>query len=675
MSVAKVIRLHPIDPIAETFGPGGHLAKASKSYEPRPGQVKFARGVETVLRDGGIGLLEGPCGTGKSVGYLAPAIAWLDAQRQEGQRRRIVVATASIALQEQLVTKDLPALQAALPRKFTFAMLKGRSNYVCADRADEERRSVFQPDDMRRLLEWESSTQAGDKAELGFVPEERLWRRLTVDSDDCKGDDCHHIKRCAYMRARAEAGRADVVVVNFHLLAAHLQLLAEGVPLDASPLGRFDVLVCDEGHELADACREFFGADFTAKTFERFRKWEDVDGAEDDGHIGEDIARLGSAWFQQLAAWVSSGSQSSPGSETVAEFDGTQPKAKAVVSLLKRARRIALRVTEYEAVTADERTRRAKARSVARRAEKLASWLEVADGATKTDNEVCTAKLRPDGTAAFSARSVFINADLRARLFDALDQSRRNTFCLHAIILASATLTVNGSFDFIRSELGIEAPTVELAVESPFDFARRCMVVTPGKTPAPDDPEWPARCADVMRTVIREADGRTLGLFSSRKNLAFVTGRIRDEQRTWLVQGERPTRELAEQFRSDERSVLLGLRSLWTGLDVPGDSLRVVVIDRIPFPQRDEPITRRAHRILGNSAFGRWDLPRALMQLRQGFGRLIRTQTDWGVVVILDARMGFKSWAGSAWRSLPTCRRTSDFFEMRAFLSGGPDGR
>lgn len=637
--------------------------------------------------------------TGKSIGYSAPLIRYLAEEKAAGRKKRAVIATATIALQEQLASKDLPALASDLPWAFTFALLKGRSNFLCHHRLNEwndARESLWgeEAEQFRAIDQWANTSERGDKSELPFVPIERLWKRVTIESEDCLGKDCPNARECFYNKAKRAAAEADVVVTNYHVLCAELMLRDEGVPAEVRPLGEFDVLVCDEGHELPEVAREFFGCTFTPHAVkaaaDRFRL--DPKGKrtiiENNPQIASELEAAGDEWVSEMVAWARDRIETERAAHPERTFEAPTHNAvvesehpastrwntalREALAVAERAKdRLDKREVAGNALTDDDKKIRAASRSFLRRYEKLVTWLAAFDraGADPKANTVCWLEWEHAADRwKFEGRHVFVHEYLKRHLFSTISPSAAPG-AIRSVIVCSATLTVGGKFDHMARELGAESAAIRLEVPSPFDFASRCCIVVPTGIPAPSAKGWQPACAAVLRHIVSIADGRTLGLFSSRSARDAAYRACRDSRRTWLLQGERTPRELAKQFKADARSVLFGTRSFWTGLDVPGDSLVAVVIDRIPFPNPADPVVARAHALLGKEAFSKWDLPRALMQLRQGFGRLIRTRTDWGVVVILDERVLSRSWGGAVFASLPRAKRLGTVAEVRGFFA------
>jgi len=669
----------PAEPsyLREAFGPGGWLAKAAGgSYEVREGQLQLAAAVDQAFARRVPAFLEGPCGTGKSFAYLIPGIVHALGRRQaSGRAAPLLVSTASIALQEQLVATDLPRLQQALPQRFTFALLKGRANFLCNDAVGAAtvpyRATAEETEQLRQIKRWAEHTPTGDKSELPFVPVERLWKRVTVDGDDCKGKDCPQRDACHFERARQAAAGADVLVVNHHLLCADLAVRAAYPGVSILPEAA--ALVVDEAHELADVARDFFGATLTPHVVKRLARYAEEFDAADPA----DVTAAGEAYFADLRALAEAHERAELGEHRRSIYsvkrpldDGREVAGAAAFAdhVARLARGAAQELKELDEAEKErglsdaERDARAKHRTASRRFGKVARWLERLHG-EPDPNVAAWLELQPPddrGERRFA---------LEARQVDVTPALQSLAERVKALVLTSATLTVAGSFEHLQGETGI-APAIALEVASPFDFRARCLVVTPDRMPLPDAPDWPAACAQVIKKLVAAADGRTLALFSSKKNLERVFALVATtSDRAWLKQGALPSRQLASAFKRDPRAVLFGLKSFWTGIDVPGDSCVAVFVDRIPFPQREDPIIRKLHAQHGTAAFERVDLPRALMQLRQGFGRLIRARSDYGVVVFGDRRVVTKGWGRRVWQSLPACARGRSSAEVGAFLA------
>lgn len=647
------------DYISEIFGVGGLFASRFPNYEVREGQVALARMVDQAMTSERHALGEGPCGTGKSVAYAVPAV-----RHAHHQRKRVVVATANIALQEQLVRKDLPMLAEVLPWPFTFALLKGRNNYLCVDKLEETKLRSRLPsfgalqDQFDEVLAWSATTARGDVSELPFIPDPQVWSRFSVSSDECKGSKCKLADRCHAMRAKAAAAVADIVVTNYHLLFAHLAVRREtGQDLVLPP---FDLLVLDEAHEAADIARDFFGFTVSEYTLGRLASAAAELGGE---ALSERILQESKRLFDDISRFARSPTYRRrlrvPG---FASADGLRPHLQALAELARwhaeqsaeHARKARARHDERAARLADDAE--AQASRIASRAATARKRID--EGIAQADPEkVYWLDVNDKGRAKLGAKPIDVKHLLRAELFDRCP----------SVTAVSATLTTSGTFDFVRRELGVPDEALEVIADSPFDFESQALLVVPERMPDPREPDFVDAAADVFREVLRACDGRTLGLFTSYKNLNGVYERLAGTRHRLLRQGDLPRAELTRIFKEDVSSVLLGTESFWTGIDVSGEALTGLVIDKLPFPHPDDPvidaICERDPR-----AFDNYLVPLAVIALRQGIGRLIRSKTDIGVAVILDPRIAEKRYGQKFLTSLPPMLATRRTENIARFL-------
>lgn len=610
------------------FGPGGPLAKGNPAYEARPGQVRLARAIFDALAGGHHLLAEGPCGIGKSKAYGVPA-AYL-----ASQGKRVLIVTASIALQEQLVKKDLPALKAELPWEFDFALMKGKGNYVCKEQlqvADSGGLAYQDALDFKTVAEWTQETEEGDKSELLIKPSDLVWGRYSTSSDACPGSKCSSYRQCYATKAREKAAGAGIIVCNYHLF--FLNLAYGGQILPAS-----DVVILDEAHEGADIARELLGFHISEYTFKRLANDAQKRGAPRVAgalrEAAEDLfAKLGrfydSPHYKALLRWP-------------VPIDPSDLEA-AVDAYVDRCAKSHL---VDNALTAKRR---------------LVEGLKVADPNCVYFLEAKDSQ-QHGRRVAFRARYVQVAPVLRDMLWGQYA----------SVVSVSATLTTDAKFDFVRRELGVPAEARELAVESPFDFQRQAMLVVPPPTdlPEPNDPAFVEIAARRTIEVIEACGGRTLGLFTSYKALNAIYDRVRQHfngRIRVLRQGEMPTGLLAKTFKEDTRSVLLGTSSFWTGIDVPGEALTGLVIDRLPFGSPEEPVTIRINEA-DPKAFANFTVPKSILVFRQGVGRLIRSQRDVGVVVVLDRRVATKTYGARFLKSLPPMARATSTSAIGPFL-------
>jgi ATP-dependent DNA helicase DinG len=637
------------DYLSDVFGDGGIFASRFPGYEARPGQVALARMVDEAMSSGRHALGEGPCGTGKGVAYCVPAI-----HQAVKHGKRVVIATANIALQEQLVTKDLPMLKELLPWDFEFALLKGRNNFVCLDRLREaEARGELTmgygdevEQQLQHILGWERETETGDKSELPFVPKVQAWSKASVGSEECKRDGCRFFDDCYAERAKAIAAEADIVVTNFHMLFAHLAIRGEtGRDLVLPP---FDFLVLDEAHEAADVAREFFGFTISRFTITRLAQVAAEAGWRP---IARKLRDAVDPLFRDIVAFERSASYRkrlrTPG------FVDEEP----IVGLLQTLAGVAAdRVDDSGRSREEQNTARNIARLSMLAASRITEAIAQSDG-----NKVYWIELDTKGRAKLRAKPIDVSKRLREDLFDTTD----------SVSLVSATLTTGGHFKFCRAEVGVPDEALEVIAESPFDFSTQSLLVVPDNIPEPKDPGFPSAVSWALEQVIDACDGRTLGLFTSYRVLNAVYDQVRHYGHRVLRQGDLPRTELSRIFKEDVGSVLLGTESFWTGIDVKGEALTAVVIDKLPFPHPDDPvisaICERDPR-----AFNNYLLPKAIISFRQGVGRLIRSRDDIGVIVLMDRRIAEKNYGRRFLASLPWMQSSRRLDSIVRFLGEQP---
>jgi len=630
--------------IDKVFGPGGYLAARFSGYETRPGQIQLAEKVHEAIHSGRHLLAEGPTGTGKSIGYAVPAIH----ASREG--KKIVIATANIALQEQLVNKDLPLLQDVLPGLFSFALMKGRNNYLCLSTFYENQQqgtfsSFFDGETIvaqKELVKWANKTDTGDVSELDFEPPSQLWRLFSSTADDCRGSKCEYKDNCFANTARARARDADIVVCNYHLLFSHLKVREQsGLDLILPP---FDVAICDEGHKAADIARDFFGFRITGGSVRwATRMLEKIDEPE----LMHRVHILTDDFFSDLAMYRDS------------EQYKIRLRKKGVVPWTPLCQ--ALRDTA-DAYQKQESTGDHKLDADLDKANSRCGVLvkNITEAMTLEDGESVYYLEQMGNKTALRSKLIKVGHKLRTNLFDQTD----------SVIVTSATLATGKSFEFVAQEIGANdiERTGEIVADTPFDFVKQALIVAPEGLPNPNDPAFPEQVPRLVEEIINYAEGRTLGLFTSYKNLNatydYVSGRVNYNV---MRQGDQPRMKLVAEFRTDINSVLLGTESFWVGVDVPGESLSCLVIDRLPFQAPGDPvmdaISERDDRWFWN-----YSLPRAVIAFKQGFGRLVRSMDDRGVVVILDNRLIEKSYGKIFITSLPNTTKTRKLENVRRFL-------
>lgn len=656
------------DPVAMVFGREGLLKQKFAGYEPRMGQVALAYAVDQAMRSGGTLLAEAPTGTGKSLAYGVPA-SWHAAR----QGKRVVIVTANIALQEQLVGKDLPMLQSILPWNFSYALAKGINNYLCLDRFDDTKGELVNqfedPTEFNRWKEvqvWAAVTQTGDLNELPFeVKAGQLRSAFTTSTDDCTGKACASFDICHGMRARQLVREAQVVVTNYHLFFADL-VLRRANEGGRGVLPAYDFVVMDEGHKAADIARDFIGFRLTrhgaawcvrllnAKNNPRSKKAPIPPIAPE---LRQDVIDAADQFFRDLAEYSKSDDYVVRIRDRYCVRSGSR-----LVALLGDAGKALAQASASLPLPADRRT---ELMTGAARCGVFAVSVQAAMD-LKDDGDVVYFIEEQSGRAALCSKPIDVSGWLRHELF------KHET--VKAAVVTSATLTVDGKFDHVAEELGAE-DCEGVVGESPFDWTKQALVVIPTSFEGqrflpPDKKGHGEQSARVFVEVVRQARGRTLGLFTSYRQLELAHRRLIDAGLPYAVfrQGEAPRMQLIERFKADVTSVLLGTESFWQGVDIPGEALSCLVIDRIPFETPDDPIVDAVNS-RDRRAFQRWMVPRAVIDFRQGSGRLIRTKSDRGVLVVLDRRLLDKGYGRRFTRSLPEGLRISrDLSSVGEFL-------
>jgi ATP-dependent DNA helicase DinG len=651
---------------ADAFAAEGPLARALPDFEPRPGQVDMAGHVARVLEDGGVLLAEAATGTGKTLAYLVPAIL---------SRQRVLVSTGTKNLQEQIFFKDIPALRQALDVNFTATYMKGRANYLCLHRLDQLSDSglpamhdVFLP----IIREWSARTETGDRAELQDLPEDLpFWNEVSATAETCLGTECPRYDDCFVTRMRQRAAASDVVIVNHHLLCADAAVRKNAYG-EVIPACHFAVV--DEAHQLEDIATQYFGLAISnyriedyARDIERFVRSGAVGNRQTETELEKGVDKLrdhARTFFNELA-FAHRTTDRLRGEERVRATDASLFNTREAAAYVAGAldvleATLALSVKKRAAGEATETPPGQDAPALAKRAgdmrDDLRFLLRAGD-----PTYVYFVEFRGKGIF-FRASPIDVSTIVKELLFDRM----------RATVLTSATLTVDRSFSYIRSRLGVgHADEVRLASE--FDFAEQAMMYLPPRMPDPRSPDFAMAAGRQVIELLKRSRGRAFVLFTSYATLRSVQA-IAEMALDYpiLVQGTAPRTELLRQFRSTPHSVLFATSSFWQGVDVVGDALSCVIIDKLPFASPADPITSAridALRQRGGEPFDEYQVPLAILALQQGLGRLIRHRKDRGVLAVLDPRLKTKGYGRRFLASLPPAPVVHDLAAIERFFS------
>ncbi len=637
--------------VKRAFAAGGPLAAAIEGYRERPQQREMALAILDAIERHGTFAAEAGTGTGKTFAYLVPALI---------AGGKVIISTGTKNLQDQLHDRDLPAVRDALASGASAALLKGRANYVClyrTQRALQEARlgSREEAAQLRAISQFAAASATGDRAELATVPEDAaVWLHATSTRENCLGQDCPDYKGCFVMRARKNALAADVVVINHHLFFADVMLRDEGI---AELLPACNTLIFDEAHQLAETARRFFGDRVSSAQLAELGR---------DARVELRAAGGAAADLERLAQKLERAAR-----EVRLAF-GDEPARLAWKQALARGKfaealqGLGAALEALTAPLAEQAERSEGLASCARRATEARATLARLQGQGDV-NEVRWVEV--SGHAAQLHVTPLSSADMFRRQ---MEESPR------AWIFTSATLAVGEDFSLFKRELGIDASEAR-AWPSPFDFARQALLYVPRGLPAnPNDPAFTAAVIDAAIPVLRASGGRAFLLFTTLRALRraheLLAARLPQEglELPLLVQGTGSRSELLLRFRRLGNAVLLGAASFWEGVDVRGEALSVVLIDKLPFAPPDDPVLAariEALRASGGSPFIEFQLPQAILALKQGAGRLIRDETDRGVLVLCDPRLFAKPYGRTILASLPPMKPTRDAAEVEAFFA------
>ena len=631
-------------PSAQRLGPDGPLASRLPGFVARPAQQQIAARIETVLAEQSIYIVESGTGTGKTFAYLVPALL---------SGKKVLVSTGTRNLQDQLYRRDLPLVRDALGVPVSVALLKGRSNYLCLarlERAELEGRFGGRRRDsmLARIRKWSGVTVSGDIAELSDVPEDsELWPLVTSTSDNCLGSQCSHYGQCHVNRARREALAADILVVNHHLFFADLALREEGF---GQLLPGVEALIFDEAHQLPEIASGFFGISLGSQQLNALCR---------DAIVEEIKEKSAVAGLQEAAQRLEKSV-----ADTRLAF-GTEPQRSPWSNMAQRQElqkaigETRVRLGELTGLLEAAAVRGPGLANCLNRALDLSGRLELLIGTPPPD-------FVPWFETAARSFALHLTPMAIAPLFRRHLEGQRKAW-----IFTSATLAIDHSFAHFRDELGLQEAIAE-QWESPFDYAHQTLLYIPESMPPPAAPDYTERVLEAALPVIEASRGRTFVLFTSHRALKFAAAYLASRcSFPLLVQGSAPRARLLERFRLAGNAVLLGTGSFWEGVDVRGEALSTVIIDKLPFAAPDDPVMRARGEALerdGRSPFMESLLPDAVIALKQGAGRLIRDANDRGVLMLCDPRLLAKGYGKIFLASLPPMPRTRLLGDVQQFL-------
>ena len=630
--------------VSALLGAEGPFAREVPNFAPRETQRRMADAVAAAIEEGGTLVAEAGTGTGKTFAYLVPALL---------SGKRVIVSTGTRNLQDQLFHRDLPRVRSVLGAKVDAALLKGRANYLCLYRSEQAARegtfsSRAQADDLQAIRAWGKRTRSGDRSELAEVPEgSPLWPRVTSTTENCLGSECPFFDDCFVMKARRRAQEADIVVVNHHLLFADLALKQEGF---GDILPGAHAFVLDEAHQIPELAGQFFSVSISARQLAELASDALSECAGQPGALAmlqpaldglNDSLRKARLAFDPL-----------PQRGAFAQLEADANAHDALIALDEALDTLALALGGQAERSKGLSNVHERALAIGQRLSRIADRAD--------ENEVRWYEISERGFA-LSATPLDLAPPLRAL--------REATHA--AWVFTSATLSVAEDFDHYTNQLGLDDPQT-LALGSPFDYPKQALCYLPAGLPEPSARDYTDRVVEAALPVLQASGGRAFLLFTSHRALRraadLLEGKI---PYPLFVQGTAPRHQLLNDFRASGNGVLLGAASFWEGVDVAGEALSCVVIDKLPFAAPDDPVLQARLEALaraGGNPFTQWQVPNAVIALKQGAGRLIRDVHDRGVLVLCDPRLITRGYGRVFLNSLPAMPRTRVLADVREFF-------
>ena len=646
----------------EVFGPEGLIARAHPEYEHRPGQIEMARAVMRAFEEKRHLIVEAGTGTGKTLAYLVPAVA-----AALGGNGRVIVSTGTKNLQEQLMEKDIPFLQSVLPRPFAATYMKGRSNYLCLNRLARAQSApvlegLDEVDYFEEVCHWSRQSETGDRAELSNLPESlSFWRHIDARSESCLGQKCPDFDACFITRMRNRAQEADIVVVNHHLFFADLSLRNGNY---GSVLPDYTAVILDEAHLVEEVASEYFGAqvsNYQIDDLVRDLGALPIEDADVDKELTHSTARMSrfadNFWMGFRDGRGEDGRYPIiPGTFAKKKMSGELEATPLGELYMALEGAIARTETTLDAL----KDKPPEVESLIRRLREIRFELEFI--VTGTDRKFVYWLERRHRGVFLRASPIDVAGLLQDKLFDEVP----------TVVLTSATLSSGGNFSFIRDRLGLDTAD-DLIAASSFDYESQAILYLPPRMPDPRDREWTNAATEEVIRILNATEGRAFVLSTSFAGMQSLFENVWSEiDYPCLVQGSASKGQLLKQFRETPNAVLFATASFWQGVDVRGEQLSCVIIDKLPFAVPTDPIVAARQRAIedsGGSSFYEYSVPQAIISLKQGLGRLIRSTTDRGVLAILDPRLRTKGYGRTFLQSLPPCRVTSRIEDLASILA------